>query len=114
MKKICSWAKSAGLVALSCGLLTLASGSAWSQASGGFNTSSASASVSSFSAQESIASPSGGESSQPAAYGSSQSPFLSSVPEGKATGTVLPLSIKDAIDRALRSNLGLLLSSDSS
>jgi outer membrane protein TolC len=43
-----------------------------------------------------------------------QSPFLSSVPEGKATGTVLPLSFKDALDRALRNNLGLLLSSDSS
>ena len=115
MKKICTWAKSAGFVALSCGLLALAeSRPAWSQAPGGFNTPSASASVSSSSAQESSASPSGGESSQPAAYGSSQSPFLSSVPEGKATGTVLPLSIKDAIDRALRSNLGLLLSSDSS
>jgi outer membrane protein TolC len=36
------------------------------------------------------------------------------VPEGKATGTVLPLSFKDAIDRALRNNLGLLLASDSS
>lgn len=45
---------------------------------------------------------------------STQSPFLSSVPEGKATGTVLPLSFKDALDRALRNNLGLLISSDSS
>jgi outer membrane protein TolC len=36
------------------------------------------------------------------------------VPEGKATGTVLPLSFKEAIDRALRNNLGLLLASDSS
>ncbi len=50
----------------------------------------------------------------PASSSTNQSPFLSSVPEGKATGTVLPLSFKDAIDRALRSNLGLLLSSDSS
>jgi outer membrane protein TolC len=45
---------------------------------------------------------------------SSQSPFLSSVPEGKATTGVVQLSFKEAIDRALRSNLGLLLASDSS
>lgn len=41
-----------------------------------------------------------------------QNPFTSSVPEGKATGEVLPISFKDAIDRALRNNLGLLLGSD--
>jgi len=46
--------------------------------------------------------------------GTNQSPFLSSVPEGKATGTVLPLSFKDALDRAMRNNLGLLIASDSS
>jgi outer membrane protein TolC len=45
---------------------------------------------------------------------STQSPFLGSVPDGKATGSVLQLSFKDAIDRALRNNLGLLLASDSS
>ncbi len=45
---------------------------------------------------------------------SRQSPFLGSVSEGKATGGVLPLSFKEAIDRALRNNLGLLLASDSS
>ena len=50
----------------------------------------------------------------PASYSSTQNPFLSSVPEGKATGTVLQLSFKEAIDRALRNNLGLLISSDSS
>jgi outer membrane protein TolC len=44
----------------------------------------------------------------------SQSPFSGSVPEGKATGEVLPLSFKDAIDRGLRNNLGLLLQSDTS
>jgi outer membrane protein TolC len=43
-----------------------------------------------------------------------QSPFFSSVPEGKATGGVLPLSLQDAIDRGLRNNLGLLLASDTS
>jgi len=52
----------------------------------------------------------GGSSCSP----SSQSPFLGSVPEGKATAGVLQLSFKDAIDRALRNNLGLLLASDSS
>jgi len=41
-----------------------------------------------------------------------QSPFLGSVPEGKATSEVLPLSFKEAIDRALRNNLGLLIGSD--
>ena len=42
-----------------------------------------------------------------------QSPFSGSVPEGKATAEVLPLSFKDAIDRGLRNNLGILLQSDS-
>jgi len=42
-----------------------------------------------------------------------QGPYSGSVPEGKATGTVLPLSLKDAIDRGLRNNLGILLESDS-
>jgi outer membrane protein TolC len=44
---------------------------------------------------------------------SNQSPFMGSVPEGKATSEVLPLSFKEAIDRGLRNNLGLLLESDS-
>ncbi|MGD0179201.1 MAG: TolC family protein [Terriglobales bacterium] len=44
----------------------------------------------------------------------SQSPFSGSVPEGKPTAEVLPLSFKDAIDRGLRNNLGLLLQSDTS
>jgi len=44
--------------------------------------------------------------------GSSQSPFSGSVPEGKATSEVLSISFKDAIDRALRNNLGLLIGSD--
>lgn len=41
-----------------------------------------------------------------------QSPFSGSVPEGKATPGVLPLSFGEAVDRGLRNNLGLLLSSD--
>jgi outer membrane protein TolC len=42
-----------------------------------------------------------------------QSPYSGSVPEGKATPGVLPLSFKDALDRGLRNNLGILLQSDS-
>jgi outer membrane protein TolC len=42
----------------------------------------------------------------------SQSPFTGSEPEGKATPEVLQLSFQEAIDRGLRNNLGLLLSSD--
>lgn len=41
-----------------------------------------------------------------------QSPFLGSVPLGKANGEVIPLSFSDAINRALEQNLGLLLSQD--
>jgi outer membrane protein TolC len=40
-------------------------------------------------------------------------PFSGSVAEGKATSEVLPISFKDAIDRGLRNNLGLLLQGDS-
>lgn len=42
----------------------------------------------------------------------SQSPFLGSEPSGKATAAVLPIDFKDAIDRGLRYNLGLLLAGD--
>ena len=42
----------------------------------------------------------------------SQSPYSGSVTEGKATPEVLPLAFKDALERALRNNLGLLLSND--
>jgi outer membrane protein TolC len=40
-----------------------------------------------------------------------QQPFLGSVSQGTATGTSIPLSIADAIDRALRYNLETTLSS---
>jgi outer membrane protein TolC len=43
-----------------------------------------------------------------------QSPFGGSVPEGKATSEIVRLTLKDAIERALRNNLGLLLEADSS
>jgi Outer membrane protein len=42
----------------------------------------------------------------------SQSPFLGSAPEGNATAEVLQIDFKDAIDRGLRNNLGLLLAGD--
>ena len=42
----------------------------------------------------------------------SQSPFFGSAPEGAATNEVLQIDFKDAIDRGLRTNLGLLLSAD--
>src|SRR5579859_5292855 len=41
-----------------------------------------------------------------------QSPFLGSEPEGKATAEAPQIDFKDAIDRGLRNNLGLLLASD--
>ena len=37
-----------------------------------------------------------------------QSPFLGSVPTGQATGNALELSLKDAIARALKYNLGAI------
>lgn len=40
--------------------------------------------------------------------GPGQSPFMGSVPTGQATGETLPLSLKDALDRAMNYNLGLL------
>ncbi|HXY52344.1 MAG TPA: TolC family protein [Terriglobales bacterium] len=42
----------------------------------------------------------------------SQRGFTGSVPEGKPTSEVIPLSFADAIDRGLKHNLGLLLSGD--
>src|SRR5215472_1958007 len=41
-----------------------------------------------------------------------QSPFLGSAPEGTATPEVLQIDFKDAIERGLRNNLGLLLAGD--
>jgi outer membrane protein TolC len=41
-----------------------------------------------------------------------QNPFLGSAAEGKVTADVLQIDFKDAIDRGLRNNLGLLLATD--
>jgi outer membrane protein TolC len=57
----------------------------------------------------------GAQSSTPApsiSLPGSQSPFTGSDPESKATPEVLQLGFQEAIDRALRTNLGLLLSGD--
>ena len=42
----------------------------------------------------------------------SQNPFMGSAPEEKVTPGVLQIDFKEAIDRGLRNNLGLLLASD--
>lgn len=47
-----------------------------------------------------------GQAGPPAA--SPQNPLLGSVPTGQATSTPLPLSLKDAFDRALKYNLGII------
>src|SRR5215813_4904963 len=39
-----------------------------------------------------------------------QNPFLGSVPTGNRSSTPLALSLRDAIDRGLKANLGLLVS----
>ncbi len=46
--------------------------------------------------------------------GLSQSPFLGSVPTGRATGTAIPLTIRDAVERALKYNLGVIESQQGS
>src|SRR5579863_8395993 len=43
-----------------------------------------------------------------------QSQFQGSVPAGSATATAIPLTLRDAIDRGLRTNLGLLVSASTS
>lgn len=50
--------------------------------------------------------------SSPVSIPVAQGPFGGSVAKGQATGTVLALSFKDAIDLGLQNNLGVLLQSD--
>lgn len=54
--------------------------------------------------------PGAGQTGQPAAPVSSpsQNPLLGSVPTGQPTATPVPLSLKDAVDRALKYNLGVI------
>ncbi len=49
----------------------------------------------------------------PAAAQTPANPFLGSVPQGSASADPLPLSVKEAVDRALKYNLGLLLQEES-
>ena len=58
-------------------------------------------------AQNEVVAPS--ESATASTRPGSQSPFLGSVPSGKASPEVLQLSLKDAIERGLKQNLGLLI-----
>src|SRR5215471_8254016 len=60
-----------------------------------------------------VAQTSGGASPAPTvSIPGQQNPFLGSAPEGKATSEVLQIDFKEAIDRGLRTNLGLLLAAD--
>jgi outer membrane protein TolC len=55
----------------------------------------------------------GSSTSRSAVLGSlGQSPYSGSVTEGKATTEVLPLAFKEALERGLRNNLGILLTND--
>ncbi len=49
----------------------------------------------------------------PAAAQTPNNPFFGSAPQGTATAESLPLSLKDAVERALKYNLGLLLQEES-
>jgi outer membrane protein TolC len=54
----------------------------------------------------------GGQNEAPGGLVTIPGPYSGSVPEGTATTAVLPLSFKDALDRGLRNNLGVMLQSD--
>ncbi len=61
----------------------------------------------------SMAQSAGGSASAPSvSLPGTQSPFQGSAPEGTATAETLQIDFKEAIDRGLRNNLGLLLASD--
>ncbi len=45
--------------------------------------------------------------------GGAQNPLMSGIPSGTATGRVLSLTLKDAVDRGLRFNLGIILGQQS-
>jgi outer membrane protein TolC len=54
-----------------------------------------------------------GASAQTQAPGTSPSPFFGSIPKGTATATPMALSARNAVERALQNNLGLLLQEES-
>jgi outer membrane protein TolC len=53
------------------------------------------------------------EAAGPGGQLSSANPFAGSVPRGTATADAIPISVKDAVERALQHNLGLLLQEES-
>ena len=64
-------------------------------------------------ASSSLAQAAGGSAPSPnVTLPGTQNPFLGSAPEGRAIPDVLQIDFKDAIDRGLRNNLGLLLAGD--
>ena len=58
-------------------------------------------------------SPAGAGQASPASQAPQTSPFFGSVPRGTATPEPLALTVKDAVQRALQNNLGLLLQEES-
>lgn len=53
--------------------------------------------------------PTGGQQAPGTAPGvTTQGPFQGSVPTGQATGTVIPITLKEALDRSLKYNLGII------
>lgn len=103
-----SWKSFSRVLAVGATSLALTLPSAYAQGSSGGSSSQESSSQSSSGSNNSNM---GAETPQ-APSSSSQNPYMESVPEGKATSEVLPISFKDAIDRGLRNNLGILLTSD--
>ncbi len=113
-----------GISRLVCLCLVFASAAAWAQAGGSTSSSSAStagagiptggnssttASASAVSTgQQNLYSASGSNGASP-----TQDSFRGSIVAGKATGSVMDLSLDDAIQRGLRQNLGLILQTSS-
>lgn len=88
----------------------LSSTAAWAQAATPVSGTYSSTSSSSGSSSSYSGSPQSGTGVSISSQG--QNPVLGSVPAGKATAEVIPLSFADAINRGLQQNLGLLLSGD--
>jgi outer membrane protein TolC len=112
-------AQRAGAMVRVAGLcLTFAAGAVYAQAPGGNGSSGAGPATSGTStaassspvatAQQNLYSASGSNGAQP-----TQDSFKGSVVSGKSTGTVMDLSLDDAIQRGLRQNLGVILQNSS-
>ncbi len=95
------------ILPLTCGVLLSAFSGLAQTAQGPSSPSPAPGTATGSAAPFGVASGPGGATTQ------SQNPFSGSVPVGTASSEVLPLSLKDAIERGMKQNLGLLLASDS-